>query len=238
MHQNSQNKLTIGIVLSTAPKYSETFFRNKIKGLQNNGFEVMLFVDYATTSDTNFPCEIITAPMFGESKYKSLIYSISSLMKSIFIHPKRSFRLYKLDKQDGISLKKRLRNLIVNEFLLTRKIDWLHYGFGMLSSNRENIAQALGAQMAVSFRGFDLYLSPLKHKNCYDLLFLKDVKYHVLSNEMKEDLIQYNITENKIKVIPPAIDINFFQTEIVHNVNEVVNLVTVARLHWKKGIDY
>ena len=33
----------IGLVLSQPPGYSETFFNSKIKGLQENGHEVILF---------------------------------------------------------------------------------------------------------------------------------------------------------------------------------------------------
>ena len=36
--------MTIGLVLAATPNYSETFFINKIKGLQSNGFKVILFV--------------------------------------------------------------------------------------------------------------------------------------------------------------------------------------------------
>ncbi|MDG5492233.1 glycosyltransferase family 4 protein [Psychroserpens sp. SPM9] len=239
MHQNKGHKLTIGLVLSTVPKYSETFFRNKIKGLQANGFEVILFVDYATAHDDDFLCDCVVAPNFGKSKLTSISYSIASLFKSLFKHPKRSYKLFKLDKQDGLSFNKCFRNLIVNEFLLTRDLDWLHFGFGMLSVNRENIAKAIGAKMAVSFRGFDLYLSPLKHQACYKYLFQKAVKYHVLSNEMKTDLTAYHISEKQIEVIPPAIDVNVFQTDKKQSINDnVIQLVTVARLHWKKGLEY
>ena len=93
-------------------------------------------------------------------------------------------------------------------------------------------------KMAVSFRGYDLYLSPLKHPNCYDRLFLKNVQYHVLSNEMKDTLLDYNIQESKIHVITPAIDINLFKFQNQPAHNEVLTFVTIARLHWKKGLEY
>ena len=133
----------------------------------------------------------------------------------------------------------RIKQIILNQFFLNEKLDWLHFGFGMLAKDRENVAQAIGAKMAVSFRGYDLYLSPLKHPGCYDLLFLKDIKYHVLSQEMKQTLIDYKINQNKIKVITPAIDVSFFQTlKKPDDDNEVVKLATVSRLHWKKGLEY
>ena len=42
--------MKIGIVLSNTPAYSETFFSSKIKGLQKNGFEVILFVAHQNTA--------------------------------------------------------------------------------------------------------------------------------------------------------------------------------------------
>ena len=238
MHQKKYFKSTIGIVLSSIPGYSETFFRNKIKGLQENGFEVVLFVDYINDSHEDFPCTIISAADFSGGVFTTLFNSVLILIKTVFLYPKRSFKLYFLDKNDAVPLKKRIKNLILNQFLLSRNLDWLHFGYGMLANNRENIATAIGAKMAVSFRGFDLYLSPLKHKKCYKLLFSKDVKYHVLSKKMKEILKSYQIPESKIKTITPAIDSEFFQVQENTNNDTVFNIITVARLHWVKGLDY
>jgi colanic acid/amylovoran biosynthesis glycosyltransferase len=44
MKYRAYNK-KIGIVLSSTPGYSETFFKSKIKGLQESGYDVTLFVD-------------------------------------------------------------------------------------------------------------------------------------------------------------------------------------------------
>jgi len=229
---------TIGLVLSRVPGYSETFFRNKIKGLQDYGFRVILFVDYFNANDSCLNCEIVSAKNFNSNVVLTLGYGILGVLKSLFLHPKRSLQLYHLNKKDGISLKSNLKNLLLNQFFLAHNIDWLHFGFGMLAVGRENVASAMQAKMAVSFRGFDLYLSPLKHPDCYDLLFQKDVKYHVLSQEMKQTLIDYSISSNNIKVITPAIDTEFFLNNESIDVNPILELITVARLHWKKGLEY
>lgn len=229
---------TIGIVLSSVPRYSETFFRNKIKGLQNNGHKVILFVDYKHPNDADFNCEIIAAPSFNKHKISNSIKTIFVLLKLLIIYPKKTFKLYSLDKRDGVSFKKRIRNLALHSFFFKQKVDWLHYGFGMLATHRENVAEAINAKMAVSFRGYDLYLSPLKHKGCYDSLFTKNVKYHVLSHEMKQTLLDYGISNRKIQVITPAIDVNFFKNENDIPNNTKLQLATVARLHWKKGLEY
>ncbi|OUS02147.1 hypothetical protein A9Q86_05050 [Flavobacteriales bacterium 33_180_T64] len=230
--------MTVGIVLSSVPGYSETFFRNKINGLQQNGINVILFVDMFSHESIDLPCKIVSAPNFGKTIFSRLKASMIAF-KSICMYPKRSIKLYQLDKKDGVRLKNRIKNLLFNQYLLSQKLDWLHFGYGMLASNRENVAEAIGSKMAVSFRGFDLYLSPLKHKGCYDKLFSKDVKYHVLSQKMKQNLVSYNISEANIKVITPAINTHLFQ-EISqdHTSRKVVNITCISRLHWVKGINY
>ncbi len=93
--------------------------------------------------------------------------------------------------------------------------------------------------MAVSFRGFDLYIYPAKFPTCYDLLFSKKVKYHVLSEEMKKRLIEYGISAYSIHKITPAINVEFFHPKSeVQPTNSVFQYITVGRLHWIKGLEY
>lgn len=238
MVNNKTDTPTIGIVLSTVPRYSETFFRNKIKGLQDNGFRVVLFVDYILADDADISCKVVAANNFNGGVLKTVWYSFLALLKSFFFHPKKSYALYKLNKNDRIHFKENIRRVILNQFFLKEDIDWLHFGFGMLAVNRENVAAAMQAKMAVSFRGFDLYLSPLKHPGCYDILFKKDIQYHVLSQEMKQELLDNKISSNKIQVITPAIDTQFFKFNVLSKKKSPMQLITVARLHWKKGLEY
>lgn len=238
MKKNPSHKATVGLVLSTVPKYSETFFRNKIKGLKDHGFNVILFVDYRRSEDVDVQCKVVASNNFGKGIFNTFWNSCIAILKSIFYHPKRSYLLYQLNKKDGLGLKNNIKQLIINEFLLTQNLDWLHFGFGMLAVNRENIAESIGARMAVSFRGFDLYLSPLKHQGCYNRLFSKNVNYHVLSEEMKGDLIKQQINQDRITVITPAINVNFFNSDKSKTQNKPVKIITVARLHWKKGLEY
>jgi colanic acid/amylovoran biosynthesis glycosyltransferase len=238
MTENKHYRETIGLVLSSLPGYSETFFRNKIQGLQDNGFEVVIYIENASDVDTNFRCKIVPATSFNGSLLKKITVSTLIALKLVFKYPLRSYNLFKLDSNDGIPLKNRLKNLLINDYFLSEELDWLHFGFGMLAKNRENVAEAIGAKMAVSFRGFDLYLSPLKHDNCYEQLFKKKLLYHVLSNKMKDKLVANNIPETAIHVITPAIDIHKFQYKQSKTQDEVLNIICIARLHWIKGLDY
>src|SRR5690606_12647628 len=108
------------------------------------------------------------------------------------------------------SLFQALKNLIASEFILSKKMDWLHFGFGTMALGKENVAEAIGAKMAVSFRGFDIGIYPIKHPGCYDLLFLKADKFHVISDDISKLLFKAGLKTNReIVKITPAIDTTF-----------------------------
>lgn len=230
--------MRIGLVLPNLPAYSETFFRNKILGLQQNGHEVILFVNSKPKSSNYLDCKIVRAPKLSGNKLDVAISSMVQVVKAVFAQPKKSLNLYKLNRKDGISFKDTLKNIIANQFLLNEKLDWLHYGFGTMALGRENVAQAIGAKMAVSFRGFDIGIYPLKDPNCYNYLFQKVDKVHVISDDLKDLLYKNGLSKEKqIIKITPAINTIFF-TSTSNNNNPILQLVTIARLHWKKGLEY
>ncbi|MGK0307177.1 MAG: glycosyltransferase involved in cell wall biosynthesis, partial [Urechidicola sp.] len=228
----------IGLVLLSVPGYSETFFRSKIKGLQANGFEVLLFVLYSPKGTDSLPCDVFVSPNFNGRFLSKSLSVFKALLQILFVSPFRSKTLFQLDRSDGKSWNASFKNLIFNQFIISKQLDWLHFGFGTVAVGKENLAKAMSAKMAVSFRGFDLYLSPLKRKNYYAKLFTKEVNYHVLSQEMKKDLVAKGILDNRIVVITPAIDISFFKADRLKVKSKKLRVLTVARLHWKKGLEY
>jgi colanic acid/amylovoran biosynthesis glycosyltransferase len=230
--------MTVGLVLSYVPGYSETFFRSKIQGLQAQGIRVMLFVDYPPKPGEDLPCKTIVRPDFSNFSLSFIKDLLITGTKLLFVHPKRSLKLFQLELKQGKPVLVALRSLLMHQVYLQETLDWLHFGFGMLAVGKEQVAEAIGAKMGVSFRGFDLYLSPLKHPNCYADLLKCDVKYHVLSHEMKTDLNSLGVPASKIVVITPAIDTDFFKPRNKAKASSTLQLLTVARLHWKKGLEY
>lgn len=230
--------MKIGLVLPNVPSYSETFFRNKIVGLQQNGHTVILYVNNSEAESKYHNCTVVKAPKLNGNKIIVLWNLLLELLKMIFINPKRSYRLYKFNKKDNVSFVKNFKSIVSNQFLLTQKLDWLHFGFGTMAIERENIAQAIVAKMAVSFRGYDHYVYPQKNKNCYEILSSKSVKYHVLSDGMKKSLEEKGISEANISKITPAIDINLFEALIIKKSTGILQIKTIARLHWIKGLEY
>ena len=73
----------IGLVLSAVPGYSETFFRNKIKGLQLADYQVILFVQ---TNDPSFDlCPVRVAPRVYKNNLILQVLGVGGvLLKLIF----------------------------------------------------------------------------------------------------------------------------------------------------------
>jgi glycosyltransferase involved in cell wall biosynthesis len=228
--------MRIGLVLPSIPAYSETFFINKIKGLEQHGYEVVLFVNSNKNKNLTFK-KVIVAPQVSGNKVLAIIGIIKSAFK-LAMNLNSSLKFFKLEKKDGKITSKILKNAINSSHILSQKLDWLHFGFGTMAIDRENVAIAINAKMAVSFRGFDIGIYPIKNENCYNLLWKKVDKIHVISDDIEKQVIANGFIHfKKITKITPAIDINLFQN-IILNDNKIINITTIARLHWKKGLEY
>ncbi|SHJ00174.1 glycosyltransferase family 4 protein [Flavobacterium terrae] len=229
--------MKIGLVLPSTPGYSETFFRNKILGLQQNGIKVILFVNDYKSDEYFLNCKVIKAPRLGGNKFKVVLNIFMQVLKMVLVSPRNSLKLFILNKKDKLSTTQNVKQVIANQFLLTEKLDWIHFGFGTMTLGRENVAQTIGAKMAVSFRGFDIGIYPLKHPNCYKSMFQKVNKIHVISDDLANLLYQEGLSEyKKIVKITPAIDTHFFLSEAKKE-NAILQFTTIARLHWKKGLE-
>ena len=227
--------MTIGLVLSSTPMYSETFFYTKIKGLKASGFEIILF---AQNNDTNFSlCEVKLAPSINKGnelvQFFQVLYIVFGLLLKV---PKRVFKFILLERQTNRQWIQIIKNLYNNSHILTYDLDWVHFGFATIALQSEHVAQAIEAKMAVSFRGYDMNVYPKKHLNCYKTVFKNVDKVHAISNYMLQQGYALGLSKHKpFKIITPAIDISVFSTE-----NKIIesslNFLTVARLHNIKGL--
>nr|WP_321228502.1 glycosyltransferase family 4 protein [uncultured Psychroserpens sp.] len=228
--------MRVGLILSKPPAYSETFFINKIKGLQEAGYDVVLFVQ--NRSESFDLCQTVKAPKVYK---RSWIQFFMSLWVFVGLLPylKRVLLFVDLEKNAKRTKIQILKNIYTNAHLLKAKADWLHFGFGTLALQSEHVAKAIGARMAVSFRGFDIDVYPLKQPDCYKLVWAQVHKVHVISRYILKKTHAYGLPKNVPRqIITPAIDIGLF----MRNVNDsdksrtINNFLTVARLHWIKGL--
>ena len=88
--------MRIGIVLSTTPAYSETFFRSKIEGLLKNGFEVIL---YCHKNDGKFKlCPVVVGPSVSSNPWVQASYFIKEYLL-LLPYSKRVLKYIRLEKK-------------------------------------------------------------------------------------------------------------------------------------------
>ncbi|WP_405569761.1 glycosyltransferase family 4 protein [Winogradskyella sp. Asnod2-B02-A] len=227
--------MIIGLVLSNTPNYSETFFINKIKGLQNDGNTVILFVN---EKRGNFSlCKVNTMPRVYKSVFLMLFQYVFVIV-TLLPHFKSVWRFIKLEKSSGSSNKKLLKLLFINSHILKARLDWLHFGFASQTIGSELVAKAIGAKMAVSFRGFDINEFPKKHKDCYLKLWKNVDKVHSISQYLVDEAYKLGLDKRiPVVIISPAVDmrfINAIKDKTKPKPKEGMLICTVARLNWIK----
>ena len=227
--------MKIGLVLSSTPSYSETFFNSKIKGLQQNGFEVMLFVQHA--SPIFKLCPVYNSPKVFKNpilQFFSMLWVFLKLVPKL----KTIIKYIRLEKRQHTTWFQLVKKIYLNAQILIQKVDWLHFGFATQALGKELIAAAIGAKMAVSFRGFDINVYPLKHINCYSLLWKQVDKVHSISNYLLQQAYNLGLQkETEFQIITPAVNIDKVESLNIVKLNDTLQIVTIARLHWIKGID-
>lgn len=227
--------MKIGIVLSNTPSYSETFFNAKIDKLKEKGVEVVLFSkkkrDYHKTR--------VIAP---------LDHTVLGLMRFFLIalvHYSKLRKFYILELESRNDKKRALKNTFLNVHMLTEKLDWIHFGYATATINRENVASIIGAKMAVSLRGYDINVYPLQNENCYALLWKKIDKVHSVSNYLLNKAYTLGLAKNTdYKIIHDAVATKHIldKTEAINfiksNNKGCLEIVTIARLNWVKGVQH
>ena len=230
--------MKIGLVLPAPPGYSETFFRSKIRGLQEAGHDVLLFTGRQDkTGTTGLNCSIHCSPDVSGSALERLWHSGRALLKVLLTAPTAGLKLYQLHRQAGDSIAQTLRSLIINSHILPHRLDWLHFGFATMGVGREWVGKAIGAKVAVSFRGYDISIYPLKHDQVYDRLWSNLDKVHTISDDMLNRAYELGLPHNiPVEKITPAIQAeHFLNPNGIRPIIQPVRILTVGRMHWKKG---
>lgn len=228
--------MRIGIVLSQPPGYSETFFNSKIKGLIQNGHNVSLFCQNKT-NDFDL-CPVHVAPKKKINKIVQM-FAIAYVFLGLLFNLTKVKKFIALEKNRGTSTKTILKKIYLNAQFFKSNLDWVHFGFATMALERELVPKAINAKLAVSFRGFDIAIYPLKHKNCYDLLWEQVDKVHTISDDLLQ--LAYGLGLSKevdFQKITPAIDTGQFKSDddLMTFDSHTIKILTVARLHWKKGL--
>ncbi|MCX7745004.1 MAG: glycosyltransferase family 4 protein [Flavobacteriales bacterium] len=231
---------SIGLVLSSVPAYSETFFVNKINGLTERGYKIILFA--RGTNSAHLKCQIVQPFPVLHNKVLQFILECFVLAITFLRAPRATIRFWQLESKEGEYVIKILKLIYFSSHILPYKLDWISFGFATQALGKEVLARAMGAKMSISLRGFDITVYPLLHSGCYNKLWKYVNKVHTLSDDLMIKAFRNGMPlALEVVKIPPAISEDFFHpnNQPLHiNDNNKVIILTVARLHWIKGLEY
>jgi glycosyltransferase involved in cell wall biosynthesis len=228
--------MLIGLVLASFPGYSETFIRNKIKLLSQSGKRVIVFANGSVGEGVEY--EFVEG-FTWKSRTIDKANAVCIASTRLLLSPLRSLKLFLLNKRDGYTNKENLLSLFSSAHILRFNLDWLHFGFATNALGKENLSTVLGARMAASIRGFDIAVYPLNRTQCYKLLWERIDKLHYISDDLLNRALESGFNSQTIhKKITPAIDTDLFAQPVRQNSQGKPHILTIARLHWIKGIEY
>ena len=124
------------------------------------------------------------------------------------------------------------------------KPDIVHFGYGTLAHGRTHIRKAAGCRIVTSFRGYDLNSFRLDDPSCFDEVFADSDVIHAVSNAIWERAQERGCPPDRPhRVITDAVDASWFEPpplrdDLVGTPERPLRVLSVGRLHWKKGHDY
>jgi hypothetical protein len=106
------------------------------------------------------------------------------------------------------------------------------------------VREAAGCRIVTSFRGYDLNSYRVEDAGCYDQVWRDTDVVHAVSEAIWQRAGERGCPpEQAHAVVTDAVDVDWFEPpavrdEVVGTSARPLRLLTVGRLHWKKGHDY
>jgi glycosyltransferase involved in cell wall biosynthesis len=132
----------------------------------------------------------------------------------------------------------------LEETLAELQPDLVHFGYGVLAAGRMHLREALGCRTIVSFRGFDLNTFRLNDVSVYDDVWRSADMLHLVSDDLWAKAQERGCPPDRPHtIIGDAVDVETLQppqrTVVEAGTRDrPLRLLSVGRLHWKKGHDY
>ena len=132
------------------------------------------------------------------------------------------------------------RRLVAGAHVLGLKPDVVHFEFGVDAAGSTWMGDVAGCPLVVSFRGYDINYAGLGDPGFYDEVWEHADALHVLGDDLWQRALRRGCPPGKRHaLIPPSVDTaRFTPAEPRERGRPPLVILTVARLHWKKGYEY
>jgi colanic acid/amylovoran biosynthesis glycosyltransferase len=240
------------LVVPSFPKLSETFIVAKVLGLLERGYDVHVACDRSDEREwARFPRLAARADMRARvhrnwptaQKWRAGLAAPAALASVATRAPAATRRYLRVRPFAGPL--RTLRGLYQDASVLAARPDVLHFEFGALAVGRMHLKRTLGARVAVSFRGADLNYIGLERPDFYDEVWRDADALHFLGQDLWRRAQRRGCRPDaRHACIAPAIDVARFARvpdaprEALGMPARPLRLLSVGRLHWKKGHEY
>lgn len=224
------------------PELTQTFVLNQVRGLIDRGHDVRVVArrqpDIDATHELVSEYRLLDRTVYSP-KPTSYPAALRCLVRSVAdIGQRDPYCL--LSVLSRTSFDKSIANRLSNVRCLLEQgsFDVYHAHFGTLGNSFRDIKTCRETPLVVSFYGTDASEALRKDPTRYDDLFGRVDAITVLSEDMRSTLVDAGCPRSKTHVQPLSIDTEQFTYRARQDDDGPVQLLTVARLVEKKGIEY
>ena len=132
------------------------------------------------------------------------------------------------------------RRLLAGARVLALRPDVIHFEFGVDAAGSTWMGDAAGCPVVVSLRGYDISYAGLDEPGFYDEVWQRADALHFLGEDLRRRALQRGCPPGKLhRLIPSAVDTERFTPGPRREpTGGPLVVLTVARLHWKKGHEH
>jgi len=243
----------IAFIVPVFPSLSQTFVLNQITGLMDLGHEVDIFA-YTKINDAKIHPDVFKYGLLERTCYYSdshigipknkfvrILKGIVLAATKVSLNPSAVLNSLNIIRYRRQAATFRLLFSIL-PFIQRDHYEIIHCHFGTLA-NHILLMKELGAingKLCTTFHGYDISTF-LKNQDAdiYQKLFAEGDLFLPISQHWKRKLIKLGCDEDRIKVHRMGIDLSRFEfRKRPVSKNGTLNILTVARLVEKKGIEY
>lgn len=238
--------MRVAFIVDTFPVISETFLIEQVAGLLDRNIDVEVFA-FSKGDDTRISARYFThgikerVHFLGtpQSRIRRLRVGLGLIVSVLMQHPPALFRALNFVKYGRAAWT--LEMLYTIAPFVGEKFDVIHCHFGTVANRFFSIKDVIGlrAPLITTFYGYDASeIFVTKPPFFYDRLKRDCALFFVMSENMKERLVQNGFPPEKLVVNPVGINVDeypFFERKLV--ADEVVEIIFVGRFVEKKGAD-
>lgn len=240
------------LVVPRFPRLSETFIVNKFVGLVDAGWDVHIACQQAVPGEWDKLTALagrtdlsrrVHEQWRHEPRLSAVLLWLPAFVVTLFRAPRATVRyLRTMWARFGPPA---LKMFYMDATIIALEPDILHFEFGAPAVGRTHLKEALGCDLSVSFRGYDLAYAGLENPEYYAGLWAAVDAVHVLGRSLWARAVQRGCPPDKPHaLIPPAIDTGFFQpgqtgnAAVPDEAGRPLRILSVGRLEWVKGYEY